>query len=68
MNGCTLYTSWAETDDWGRELVWASRPDGYYCKKIQLPGEVGIHGEFKPVSQATFALALLRAHEKLAGR
>lgn len=68
MNGCTLYTSWAETDDWGRELVWSSRPNGYYLKKLPLVGEADQKPDFKPVAQVTFALALLRAHERLAGR
>jgi hypothetical protein len=68
MNGCTLFTAWQETDDWGRTLVWSWRKDGYYCKKLPWPGSPETETEFKPVGQVQFALALLRAHEKRAGQ
>lgn len=64
MTDCKLFPTFTLRDDWGREIQFYAKNRKYYRRNLDgAPWYTGepMEGE---VSLATFALALLRAHER----
>ena len=64
INQCSLYPKFAVTDPWGRRWMLSATGGKYYRAPIPLALPEDLVNGMQQISQTTYALALLAAHER----